>query len=471
MEARMVGIFSRLGFWLGILAGVAVYLAPPFGGLTDAAQAALAITALMVIWWVTEAIHISATALVPIVLIPLLEIGSIAEATSPYANPVIFLFMGGFLLAAALERSHLHKRIALSIVALIGASPHRLILGFLVTSSLLSMWISNTATALMMLPIALSVGSIGSSYGNTDKGIAALLLSVAIGSNLGGIGTLIGTPPNAIMLGYLSQNHGIEMGFGEWMLVGVPLVIVSLPIFYFILRILMDFNAPVDESVIAREVQVQRMALGAWSTSEIRVSILFSITASLWMFQSLLKPYIPGISDAGISILAGLSLFLISDGKKGALLKWEDAEKIPWGVLVLFGGGLSLAELIQTTNLAQWIGDSMSALAVLPVPVIIFLVVISIIFFSEVASNSATAAAIIPVMGALAVTLGYDPRIFVIPATLAATTAFMLPVGTPPNAIVFASGKIKQSEMIRVGFWLNLASAILITIAMVVYMM
>ena len=467
----MAGIVSRLGFWLGILIGIAVHLTPPFGGLSDPAQITLAITALMVIWWVTEAIHISATALLPIVLIPLLGIGTIAQATSPYANPVIFLFMGGFLLAAALERSRLHTRLALGIVALIGASPHRLILGFLVTSSLLSMWISNTATAMMMLPIALSVGSIGSDYGNTDKGIAALLLSVAIGSNLGGIGTLIGTPPNAIMLGYLSQNHNIEMGFGEWMRIGVPLVVVSLPIFYLILKKSMAFEATVNDAVISKEVQAQRLALGPWSISEIRVSIVFSMTASLWIFQSLFKPYLPGISDAGISILAGLSLFLIADGKKSTLLEWKDAEKIPWGVLILFGGGLSLAEVIQTTNLAQWIGDSMSALAVLPVPLIIFLVAISIIFFSEVASNSATSAAIIPVMGALAVSLGYDPRIFVIPATLAATMAFMLPVGTPPNAIVFSSGKIKQSEMIRVGFWLNLASAILITIAMTLYMM
>jgi sodium-dependent dicarboxylate transporter 2/3/5 len=467
----VAGIVSRLGFWLGILIGIAVYLAPPFGGLSDPAQITLAITALMVIWWVTEAIHISATALLPIVLIPLLGIGTIAQATSPYANPVIFLFMGGFLLAAALERSRLHTRLALGIVALIGASPHRLILGFLVTSSLLSMWISNTATAMMMLPIALSVGSIGSDYGNTDQGIAALLLSVAIGSNLGGIGTLIGTPPNAIMLGYLSQNHNIEVGFGEWMRIGVPLVVVSLPIFYLILKKSMAFEATVNDAVISSEVQAQRLALGPWSTSEIRVSILFSITASLWIFQSLLKPYLPEISDAGISILAGLCLFLIPNGKKSTLLEWKDAEKIPWGVLILFGGGLSLAEVIQTTNLAQWIGDSMSALAVLPVPLIIFLVAVSITFFSEVASNSATAAAIIPVMGALAVSLGYDPRIFVIPATLAATMAFMLPVGTPPNAIVFSSGKIKQSEMIRVGFWLNLASAILITIAMTFYMM
>lgn len=233
----------------------------------------------------------------------------------------------------------------------------------------------------------------------------------------------------------------------------------------------MAFEATVNDAVISSEVQAQRLALGPWSTSEIRVSILFSITASLWIFQSLLKPYLPEISDAGISILAGLCLFLIPNGKKSTLLEWKDAEKIPWGVLILFGGGLSLAEVIQTTNLAQWIGDSMSALAVLPVPLIIFLVAVSIAFFSEVASNSATAAAIIPVMGALAVSLGYDPRIFVIPATLAATMAFMLPVGTPPNAIVFSSGKIKQSEMIRVGFWLNLASAILITIAMTLYMM
>jgi sodium-dependent dicarboxylate transporter 2/3/5 len=466
----MTATIGRIGFWIGLLMGLLIWLTPPFAGLSNAAQATLALSAVMVMWWMTESIPISATALLPLVLIPVLGIGSISQASSPYGNPVIFLFLGGFLLATALERCGLHKRIAYSIVSLIGMSPNRLMLGFLIASAVLSMWISNTATALMMLPIALSVGSIGPQYGNTDKAIAALLLAVAFGSNLGGVGTLIGTPPNAIMVGYLQQNHDIQIGFAEWMKIGVPIILVMLPVVYFVLKATMGFTAKMDEEVIAKEVHHQRANLGPWSAAEVRVTLLFVVAAIGWIFQPYIAPYIPGISDAGVSIFVGLLLFIVSDRNDGKLLEWSDAERIPWGVLVLFGGGLSLADAIQRSELAVWLGDSMSGLAVLPLPAIILIVSLMIIFFSEVTSNSATAAAVLPVMGALAVTLGYDPTILVIPATLAATTAFMLPVGTPPNAIVFSSGKVRQIDMIRTGFWLNIASAIVITVMMMVLM-
>lgn len=466
----MTAAIGRIGFWLGILLGLTIWLLPPFGGLNEPAQATLGLAAVMVLWWMTEAVPISATALLPLVLIPVLEIGSISQASSPYGNPVIFLFLGGFLLATALERCGLHKRIAYSIVSMIGMSPSRLILGFLIASSMLSMWISNTATALMMLPIAMSVGSIGSQYGSTDKSIAALLLAVAFGSNLGGVGTLIGTPPNAIMVGYLQQNHDIQIGFGEWMLIGVPIVIIMLPIVYFVLKRNMGYAPTVDEAAISREVRSQRSHLGRWSSAELRVALLFAFAATCWIFQPYLVTFIPGISDAGVSMLAGLLLFIVPDGRDAKLLEWPDAERIPWGVLVLFGGGLSLADAIQRTELAVWLGDSMSGLAVLPLPMIILSVSLMIIFFSEVTSNSATAAAVLPVMGALAVTLGYDPTILAIPATIAASTAFMLPVGTPPNAIVFSSGKVRQADMIKTGFWLNITSAIVITMVMAVMM-
>jgi solute carrier family 13 (sodium-dependent dicarboxylate transporter), member 2/3/5 len=466
----MTTTIGKIGFWIGLLLGVLIWLMPPFAGLTQTAQATLALATVMVMWWMTESIPISATALLPLVLIPILGIGTMMQASSPYANPVIFLFLGGFLLATALERCGLHKRIAYFIVSLIGMSPNRLILGFLIASAVLSMWISNTATALMMLPIALSVGSIGSQYGNTDKAIAALLLAVAFGSNLGGVGTLIGTPPNAIMVGYLQQNHDIQIGFAEWMKIGVPIILVMLPIVYFVLKGTMGFTAKMDEEAIAKEVHYQRSNLGSWSAAEVRVTLLFVIAAIGWIFQPYIAPFIPGISDAGVSIFVGLLLFIVSDNKDGKLLDWSDAERIPWGVLVLFGGGLSLADAIQRTDLAVWLGDSMSGLAILPLPAIILVVSLMIIFFSEVTSNSATAAAVLPVMGALAVSLGYDPTVLVIPATLAATTAFMLPVGTPPNAIVFSSGKVRQIDMIRTGFWLNIASAIVITLMMMLFM-
>ncbi len=466
----MTATIGRIGFWVGLFVGALICWLPPFAGLSEAAQATLALSAVMVLWWMTESISISATALLPLVLIPVLGIGTISQASSPYGNPVIFLFLGGFLLATALERCGLHKRIAYSIVSLIGMSPNRLILGFLIASAALSMWISNTATALMMLPIALSVGSIGSQYGNTDKAIAALLLAVAFGSNLGGIGTLIGTPPNAIMVGYLQQNHDIQIGFAEWMRIGVPIIVVMMPIVYFVLKAAMGFTAKMDEDAIAREVRMQRSHLGSWSAAEVLVTLLFIVAAVGWIFQPYIAPYIPGISDAGVSIFVGLLLFIVPDGRSGKLLEWSDAERIPWGVLVLFGGGLSLADAIQRSELAVWLGDSMSGLAVLPLPAIILIVSLMIIFFSEVTSNSATAAAVLPVMGALAVSLGYDPTVLVIPATLAATTAFMLPVGTPPNAIVFSSGKVRQIDMIRTGFWLNIASAFVITLMMMLLM-
>jgi sodium-dependent dicarboxylate transporter 2/3/5 len=466
----MIATIGKIGFWFGLLIGLLIWQMPPFGGLSGSAQATLAMAVVMVMWWMTESIPISATALLPLVLTPVLEIGTISQASSPYGNPVIFLFLGGFLLATALERCGLHKRIAYSIVSRIGMSPNKLILGFLIASSVLSMWISNTATALMMLPIALSVGSIGSKYGNTDKAIAALLLAVAFGSNLGGIGTLIGTPPNAIMVGYLQQNHNIQIGFAEWMKIGVPIIVVMLPIVYFVLKSTMGFTAKMDDTAIALEVRMQRSLLGSWSVAEVLVTLLFFVAAVGWIFQPYITPYIPGISDAGVSIFVGLLLFIIPDGKSGKLLEWSDTVRIPWGVLILFGGGLSLADAIQRSELAVWLGDSMSGLAVLPLPAIILIVSLMIIFFSEVTSNSATAAAVLPIMGALAVSLGYDPTILVIPATLAATTAFMLPVGTPPNAIVFSTGKVRQIDMIRTGFWLNIASAFVITAIMMVMM-
>jgi sodium-dependent dicarboxylate transporter 2/3/5 len=383
----MTATIGRIGFWIGLLMGLLIWLMPPFAGLSEVAQATLALSAVMVMWWMTESIPISATALLPLILIPVLGIGSISQASSPYGNPVIFLFLGGFLLATALERCGLHKRIAYSIVSLIGMSPNRLILGFLIASAVLSMWISNTATALMMLPIALSVGSIGSQYGNTDKAIAALLLAVAFGSNLGGVGTLIGTPPNAIMVGYLQQNHDIQIGFAEWMKIGVPIILVMLPVVYFVLKATMGFTAKMDEEAIAKEVHYQRSNLGPWSAAEVRVTLLFVVAAIGWIFQPYIAPYVPGISDAGVSIFVGLLLFIVSDRRDSKLLEWSDAERIPWGVLVLFGGGLSLADAIQRSELAVWLGDSMSGLAVLPLPAIILIVSLMIIFFSEVTAT------------------------------------------------------------------------------------
>jgi sodium-dependent dicarboxylate transporter 2/3/5 len=458
---------KKIGLWLGPLAFVGIFNLAPLQGLDPAAQTTLAVAALMVIWWVTEALDIAVTALVPLLMLPLFGVGTLAQNTAPYASPVVFLFLGGFLLAIALEKSGLHRRIAYAILTWVGYAPHTLMLGFLLASTLLSMWISNTATAMMMLPIALSVASISEGYGSDPKAISALLLSVAIGSNLGGVGTLIGTPPNAIMSGYLSQTHAIEIGFLEWMKIGVPIILVSLPLFYFIIRKNLTFTLTNEKARIGDEIMRHRVALGGWKPVEIRVASLGLITALLWMFQPLLARWIPGLTDAGIGMIAGFLLFVLPMQKQSptAILEWKDTLALPWGVLILFGGGLSLADAIQRTNLADWMGVHLSAIQVLPVYLVVFIIAISIIFISEVTSNSATAAAVLPIIGPMAISMGYDPMFFVVPATLAASMAFMLPVGTPPNAIVFSTGKILQRDMIKTGFWLNVISAILITLA------
>lgn len=456
---------SKIGFWLGIAAALAVGLMPTPEGLSAAAHATLAAGTLMGIWWITEALPVAATALVPVFLFPLLGVGTVGQATAPYANHIIYLFLGGFLLAAGLERSGLHRRLALAVVAGVGVSPPRLILGFLLATALLSMWISNTATALMMLPIAMTVATIGGDTPGSARGASALLLAVAYGSSVGGLGTLIGTPPNAIMAGYLQQAHGIEVGFGEWMLVGVPLVAIALPATYWVLRRTLRFEAVASEETAMAVIARQRAELGPWSAAEVRVANVFVLAALCWSFQPVLSVYLPGLSDAGVGIFAGLLLFLVPDGKGSRLLEWSDVERIPWGVLVLFGGGLSLADAVQRTELAGWIGGLLSGFQALPLPLLIFLATLLVIFLTEITSNSATAAAFLPVMGALAVSLGHDPRVLVVPAALAASCAFMLPVATPPNAIVFGTGNIMQRDMIRAGFRLNIVFSVLITAA------
>jgi solute carrier family 13 (sodium-dependent dicarboxylate transporter), member 2/3/5 len=457
---------KSVGFVAGPLLAIVAWVLPAPEGMSDVAHAVMVVGMWMAIWWITEAIPIGATALIPIVAFPLMGVGTVAQNTAPYANPIIYLFLGGFLLAAALERSNLHRRIALNVVSLVGFSANRLILGFLLASALLSMWISNTATALMMLPIAFTVGKMGSSDTGSNPMLAGILLAVTYGCSIGGLGTLIGTPPNAIMAAYLLQAHDIQMGFGEWMVIGVPLVLVSLPVCYFVLKFVLKTNTYMADSTVEAQLITRINELGRWSPSEKRVFIVFATTAVCWMFQPKLAEIIPGLTDTGIAIIGAIFMFLLPDNKGGKLLMWNDAEKIPWGILLLFGGGLSLADAVQRSELAVWMGAQMSGLGSVPLPVLILLVSLMVIFLTEITSNTATAAALLPVMGALSVSLGYGPLTLVIPAALAASCAFMLPVATPPNAIVYATGRLRQSDMVRAGFWLNIAMAVIITIFM-----
>jgi solute carrier family 13 (sodium-dependent dicarboxylate transporter), member 2/3/5 len=473
---------QRLGLLFGpLLFGIMLLLPSPAGMQLDAWRTA-AVGTLIAIWWVTEAIPIPATALLPLALFPLLGIGSLEDVAGPYANPLIFLFMGGFMLALAVQRWGLHRRVALLIIRQIGTAPGRLVAGFMIATAVLSAWVSNTATVMMMLPIGISIvellerreapadGSgarLGGSPWRTNFG-TCLMLGIAYAASVGGLATLVGTPPNALFAGFMLETYGAEIGFGEWMLVGVPLVLLSLPLVWLTLTRLTyplgEGAATGGEEVIDREL----LRLGRFSRPELLVAIIFSLTALAWIFRPLLQRGLglPGLSDPGIAILAALALFVIpvNVSRGEFLLDWESAKKLPWGVLVLFGGGLSLAAAIQRSGLAEWIALSLAWLADWPTVLLLLGVTATIVFLTELTSNTATAAAFLPVLGALALGIGENPLLLVVPAALAASCAFMMPVATPPNAIVYGSGLVTVQQLARAGLLLNLLFIGIITL-------
>lgn len=461
----------RIGLFLGPVIFAIMIAVPTPEALEPAAWNVAAVGILMAIWWVTEAIPIPATALLPIVLFPVMDVGSIAAATQPFANPLIYLFMGGFIIALAMERTNLHKRIALNIVMLVGTKPKSIIIGFMISAGFLSMWVSNTATAMMMLPIALSIIGLVETAEDMDGAdlqtnfAIVMLLGLAYACNIGGIATLIGTPPNALMAGYMLETYGVEIGFGQWMLVGLPLVIISLPLVYVMLTRLVF---PIKLKIIPGGyglIKEQLEKSGKMSRPEKMVATVFVMTATLWVTRPLLEPYIPNISDTGIAIFGALLMFLlpVNFKKLRFVLTWEDAKQLPWEVLILFGGGLSLAAAITSTGLAEWIGQSLQVLDFLPIILLVTLSLLVIIFLTEVTSNTATAAAFLPILASVAIAMGYDPLLLVIPAAIGASCAFMLPVATPPNAIVFGSGLVTIPQMARAGFIFNLAMVVVIT--------
>lgn len=469
MKKASFGLRKRLGFVAGIIVFLFMFFLPSPEGLPPEGWKTAAVALLMGIWWITEALPIAVTALLPIVLLPILNITTIGEATAPYANPLIFLFMGGFIIARAMERWDLHKRIALNIVSYVGVKPSSIIMGFILASAFLSMWVSNTATALMMLPIALSVLKlVDDQKEGTDKlnFEIVLVLSIAYACNIGGMATLIGTPPNALLAGFMSETYGFQIGFVQWMMVGVPMMLVSLPILYFLL---VKVIYPIKLKELPggkRLIQSQLEGLGSISNAEKKVSLVFVLTAVMWICRPLLTDYLPGLSDAGIAIGAATLLFIIplDLGKGQFVLSWADAEKLPWGVLILFGGGLSLASAISNTGLAEWIGQGVGVLGSWPIFLLVALVLFLIIFLTEMTSNTATTAAFLPILASVAIGLGENPLILAIPAALGASCAFMLPVATPPNAIVYGSGKITIPEMSKAGLWLNLVFIVLLTV-------
>lgn len=465
--------------WGGFFGGLALFLLMILSsspeGLSLAGWRTAAVAVLMATWWVAEVIPISATALLPLVLFPILGISGIEESAAPYADPMIYLFLGGFVIAIAMQRWDLHRRIALNIIRAIGSKPRNIIFGFIVSSAFMSMWVSNTAATMMMLPIGLSVIQLTKTGGgNTDPAeqaqyrnfAVALMLAIAYAANVGGLGTVIGTPTNALLIAFVDDAYGVEISFAQWMTVGLPVVILGLPvIFYSLTNISFPLKIqtlPGGKEYIEDEVD----RLGTISRPEMMVASIFGLVAVLWMTRPLIESVIPGLSDASIAIFGALLLFIIpvDISKARFLMRWKDAEEIPWGVLILFGGGLSLAGAIQRTGLAEWVGGYFEVLGGWPVILIVLIIAGIIIMFTELASNSATAAAFLPVIGSVAIALGQDPMLFAVPVTMVASCAFMLPVATPPNAIVYGSGVMSIPQMTRAGLVLNIFFTVLITL-------
>ncbi|WP_298177828.1 SLC13 family permease [Saccharomonospora sp.] len=466
-----------IGMALGPVLAVVAFLLLPDSLSTDGKITA-AVAALMAVWWVTEALPLAATALLPLVLFPFLGVNDIGDAAAPYADDVIFLFMGGFMIALAMQRWNLHKRIALRTVLMVGTKPVLLVAGFMIATGFISMWVSNTATAMMMMPIGLSVLGLVSRLGD-GKGDAnfatALMLGIAYAASIGSLATIIGTPPNTLLVGYLEENFDITIGFGEWMLFGLPIAVVFLVLAWVVLTQLV-FRPRLKSLPGGRElIREQLDDLGSMSRGEVNALIVFVLAALSWVTIPTLAsidavasaaPWLDGISDAGIAIAAALLLFILPvDRRRGVrTLDWDTAKGLPWGILLLFGGGLSLSSHFTETGLSEWIGEQVGGLSALPAIVLVAIVVLLVLLLTELTSNTATAAAFLPILGGVAVGLGYGPMVLAVPAALAATSAFMLPVGTPPNAIVFGTGHVTIGQMVKGGVWLNVAGLVIVTL-------
>lgn len=438
-----------------------------------------AVTILMATWWMTEAIPLAATALIPIAVFPIAQVAEFKAVGAPYASATIFLFLGGFLLALGLQKWNIHRRLALAVVLIVGTKPKQLILGFMLATGFLSMWVSNTATAVVMLPIgtsvlALTADSVGG-WRNQKKFATALMLAIAYSASIGSLGTLIGTPPNALLAGYMETSHGISLSFGKWMMVGVPVAVIFMIIAWLVLVTV--FKPEMKEIPGGRAlIREEQSKLGPWDFPQIMVSIIFVAAALTWVFLPLALDYFEiemVYDDAIVGIVAGLLMFTIpANGRSGErILDWKTANELPWDVLLLFGGGLSLSAMFSASGLSLWIGEMSKGLGNLPTVLLIVAVAALILLLTEFTSNTATAATFLPIMGGVAVGIGLtgggeqNVLLLTIPVALAATCAFMLPVATPPNAIAYGSGYVKIGDMIKGGVWLNMIGVVLITLA------
>ncbi|MBQ3034050.1 MAG: DASS family sodium-coupled anion symporter [Deferribacterales bacterium] len=475
------GTMKKVGLILGPALFLLLLAMTPPEGMQPEAMKVAAVTVLMAVWWITEAVPIPAASLLPIILYPALGIMKSAAATAPYANPTIYLFIGGFFVAVAMEKWNLHKRIALYTIRAVGASPSLMTLGFMISVGFMSMWVSNTACAMMMIPIGLAVvtqvtgktsadilsGSTSKFEMNFAKG---LMLGIAYAASLGGVATLIGTPPNTIMVGMMDSMYGVKITFAQWLIIGVPMAIVMLAFTWLLLTKIMfptgDLKLSGGRHIIQQEIE----RLGPMNKGEKMVMGVFVFVATAWIAGSFVK--ISYVDDTTIAILGTLIMFLLPVNlKKGEfVLDWKTAVKIPWDIVLLFGGGFAIANGFAKTGLANWISTQLTSLETLGILGFVTIVTLLVIFLTEVTSNTATATLMVPIMGSAAVALGVHPFATIISACVAASFAFMLPCATPPNAIVFSSGAIRIVDMVKAGLWLNFVGAAVI-IVFVVYVL
>lgn len=470
--------YQSVGMWLGpLLCGLMLALGAP-EGLEPAAWRTAALGAWMAVWWATEAAPVGVTAFIPLIFFAPMGITSLNEAAAPYANPILYLYLGGFLIALAMQNWNLHKRIALALLSVSGTNGRSLIGGFMLTAGLLSMWMTNTSTTMMLLPIVVSViGVIGETVPGLEERERrnfeiGLLLGTAFGATIGGAATLVGTPPNAFLAGFLAENYDVEVTFARWMLVGLPVSMIMLPAAWLILTRIV-YPVTFRTSPETRSLLVElRAALGRLSAAEWRIGIVFALVVAGWMFRPFINSVLPfQVSDSAIVMLAAFILFLLPSAGLGSrrILDWGMTRDLPWGILVLFGGGLSLAAQVSETGLAAWIGSGLVPLGAFGIGAVVVGVVILVIFLTELTSNLATTATLLPVLAALALELGVSPVMLAVPVALAASYAFMLPVATPPNAIVYGAGRITVPQMARAGILLNLFGIILLSAVSLLY--
>ena len=429
----------------------------------------LAITAWVAIWWISEAVPISVTALLPIILFPLTGVMEIGDTTAAFGHKYIFLYIGGFMLAIAIEKWGLHKRIALNIINIIGSDLKYIVLGFMVATAFLSMWISNTATSVMVLPIGIAIitqfkASAGEHDLDAKKMGKVLMLAIAYSASIGGFATLIGTPPNLVLAGILEETYGIKLSFFDWMKFALPMAIVLLAVAWIYLTQVANKMRSSEFPGGRKQISAMLHDLGKITTQEKIVLVMFTLTALAWITRSLIQKIIPGIDDTVIAMISGILLFVIpagADNKK--ILQWEEAVKLPWGIILLFGGGMALANGFKVTGLATWIAEQMTSMQGLTLIVLILVLVLIVNFLTEITSNLATTAMLLPVLAPMAFAFDLHPYMIMVSVTIAASCAFMLPVATPPNAVVFGSGYLRVPDMVKTGFFMNILSVLIVT--------